>query len=207
MMTKNFSFAALALTALATLTSCGQEQPATSQSNYILIGPGTEGLVYRAKNETVNICEKSQNPDDKSAQREFLKIGLKLWWDALEVADKEITYDKSGAECDLTVVVKRGVHAHAKPSKRPTIVVDVPSGRMGRQRVVTHELGHAYGLADTYAFAEYQESGRMFYPEQARCKSGQPEVSIMCNPEKYDTPQDDDIKGVKHAYRNVFGSD
>lgn len=204
-MKKFLSLSALATIAVAALSSCGAEQPITSKSNYLLIGPGTEGLVYRAKNETVNICEKSQNPSDKSAQRDFLKIGLKLWWDALEVPDKEITYDKSGAECDLTVVVKRGVHAHAKPSKRPTIVIDVPSGRMGRQRVVTHELGHAYGLADTYARSEHQKTGRMFYPEQARCKSGQPEVSIMCNPEKYDTPQDDDIKGVKHAYRNVFG--
>lgn len=198
----------LTLAALMTFTSCGVEQPpVTSESKYILIGPGYEGLVYRSKNETVNICEKSQNPQDKSAQREFLQIGLKLWWSALDLEDKPVTWDKEGAECDLTVVIRRGVHAHAKPGKRPTIVIDVPSGRMGRQRVVTHELGHAFGLSDTYARFEFEETGRMFYPEQQRCKPGQPEQSIMCNPEKYDTPQEDDIAGVKHAYRNVFGDD
>lgn len=198
-------FLTLAALALMTLSSCGTEEPITSKSNYLLIGPGMEGLIYRAKNDSINICETARNSKDKSVQREFFKNGLKLWWAALDLPEKEITYDKQGAECDLTVEVRRGVHAHCMPGKRPKIVVDVPSGRMGRQRVVTHELGHAFGLDDTYALREYKNTGRMSYSEENRCKPGQTDVSIMCNPEKYGEPQDDDIKGVKHAYRNVHG--
>lgn len=204
-MNKILSLSALAVAAAMTLASCGADKPLTSDSDYILIGPGYEGLIYRAKNETVNICENADRPEDKSAQREFLKIGMKLWWDALEIEDKPITWDKPGAECDLKIVIKRGSHARARPGKRPRLILDIPGARMGRQRVVNHELGHAFGLHDTYARSALTADGSIPYSEQPRCKPGQPEQSIMCNPEKYGVPQEDDILGVRHAYRNVHG--
>lgn len=187
------------------LAACGAEQqPLTSNSNYLLIGPGNEGLIYRAKNDSVNVCEKASGGADKSSQRERIKIGMKVWWDALEIEEKPITFDAPGKECDITIEIKRGVHAHVYPGKRPKMAIDGPNGRMGRQRVINHEFGHAFGLDDTYAYSD--SSAPRYYSEDNRCKRGQPEKSIMCNPERYGEPQDDDIKGVKHAFRNVHGS-
>lgn len=186
------------------LSACGAEQqPLTSNTNYLLIGAGYEGLIYRAKNESVNVCETASKGGQKSSQRERIKIGFKVWWDALEIEEKPITFDEPGKECDITIEIRRGVHAHVYPGKRPKMVIDGPNGDMGRQRVINHEFGHAFGLDDTYALST---AGAKYYHEDNRCKRGQPEKSIMCNPERYGEPQDDDIKGVRHAYRNVHGS-
>lgn len=198
----------------ALLASCGINTPVNndSKSNYLLIGPGGEGLVLRAKEDSINICERSENGGDKSSQRKQFEVGMKLWWDALNIAEKPITYDAPGKECDATIIVKPGVHAHVRPSTRPKIYMAAIGESMGRQVVMTHEIGHAVGLADTYAsFLEYNpvpfvKDSPHYYNPEARCKPGQTDVSIMCNPENYPTPQQDDIDGIREVYKNVFGS-
>jgi len=57
--------------------------------------------------------------------------------------------------------------------------------------VLLHEFGHAFALSDTY------QGG-----QSGNCQANQPQA-VMCNT-SFDTPQTDDVAGIRSVYQSTF---
>lgn len=161
--------------------------------NFLKTQAAYAGLSRKVHQATMRVCY--YDTSNSTRRKEVLKTSILKWVAALsDVAKKPLTNSVEivgwgSAGCDLQFVVGNYSVAHAQMGVLPRVNV-APSGWYGSDTVILHELGHAFGLLDTY-------SGR-----GGACQAGQPS-SVMCYASFMEL-KPDDIAGMKSLYRDIF---
>lgn len=185
------------------LASCGSsDDPRPGEESllhFITFGPGVTGLTSRVKQETMTACLSGVSTEGAKAWEENIKSTILKWVKPLRaltstklVEDVEVTLN-GGSGCDLYVTVSSNVHSNTNIGQRPTVNM-APSGYFGSYNVLLHEMGHAFGLSDTYTGGQ-----------SGRCQPGQPQA-VMCNTSFSDL-EADDVKGMAAVFKTAFPGD
>ena len=152
------------------------------------------GLAKKVHNPSIRLCY--TDPSNSAARKEIAKSAILKWVSALTpITNKPLSttveiapWNSQG--CDAYFAVGNYSPANTNMGSVPRVNV-ASSGWYGSETVILHELGHAFGLLDTY-------SGR-----GGSCQAGQPS-SVMCYAKFKDLMQDD-ILGVQAVYRSISG--
>ena len=176
------------LLVFAALSGCGEHTKETSPSQYIIGNSSTAGITRKVQAETIRICYSDSS--DSAQHRQDTQDGVMQWIDALREISKEplaktVELVGSNAPCEAKLYVGNYSPAYTQMGSTPSVHINY-QGWYGSQTVTLHELGHAFGLLDTY-------NGR-----GGSCRSGQPD-SVMCWA-KFETLQPDDIDGVRAVF-------
>jgi hypothetical protein len=206
-------------------SACVANFDKSSRPNYALLPPKTDWLMPLVMNDALDVCllaeptkgddtQNRTNQDVLDRIADQLRVGFETWLTPLRPLSTKISLQGNrlrflGAAdgCEWT-----------KPNtKRASLTVLFNPG-LGRARarlldqsielfrhdsagIVLHELGHAFGLADTYPNEDDT-------PSNVACRSGQPR-SVMC-PHPYiagDEPEalrEDDVQGIKASWCRTF---
>lgn len=187
------------LCAALVLPACGgrASRPGdVSHPDFISFGPNVHGLTEKVKQPDLKVCLAGVDAGSewKLWEGNIQSVVLK-WVDALRpVAAGELTQmvtvtgDQQG--CDAYVRVVPGTWSNTQIGTPPTVNMD-RTGYFAGYNVLLHEFGHAFALSDTY------QGG-----QSGNCQPNQPQA-VMCNT-SFDTPQDDDIKGIRAVYQSTF---
>lgn len=166
--------------------ACKASDPKLSKTKYLTIG--ASGLTKVADNSSVTLCTNnmSRGPDIKNAAG--------MWFAAL---GKSPTIDvKDNGSCAAWVKFESlgDSPSMTTTGSIPDITMNAQSQWYNSFAVLVHEFGHAFGLADTYS-------------DRAAgvCITGQPQQAVMCSPNLYKQPQQDDIVGVREVYKKATG--
>ncbi|MCX6124673.1 MAG: hypothetical protein NTV34_07980 [Proteobacteria bacterium] len=162
--------------------------------NFIKGSKAVAGLAKKVHNPSIRLCY--TDPSNSAARMEIAKSAILKWVSALTpITDKPLATIVeiaawNSAGCDAYFAVGNYSPANTSMGSVPRVNV-ASSGWYGSETVILHELGHAFGLLDTY-------NGR-----GGSCQSGQPS-SVMCYAKFKDLMQDD-ILGVQAVYRSISG--
>ncbi len=190
------------LAAAFSLQACGSRekgQGGVSHPNFISFGPSVHGLTEKVKKPEIRICLVGVDAGSEWEKWEGnIQSAVLKWVDALRpVAQGELTQTvlvtDGTTNCDAFVKVVPGTWSNTQIGSVPTVNMD-RTGYFASFTVLLHEFGHAFALADTY------QGG-----QSGNCKPNQPQA-VMCNT-SFDTPQDDDVTGVRSVYKSTFPND
>lgn len=187
---------------LSLLTGCSDLSD-QSELNFIPWSQSSirQSSLRHARQPSFKIClNGSMNSNDLQRVQNWAARSVLTWLRAVKVIDNEVQgkIEFSCQSSHLTISLRPGGGTSFASPGKANIYMTRPYGTW------THELGHAFaGLSDTY-------SGR----SAGVCKSGHPQ-SLMCwgaygpraNPDTWSTLWEDDIKGIHHTYKVVFGSE
>jgi hypothetical protein len=181
------------LVSFAVLAGCGQARPSTSSEQYYVLDPAYFGVIKHVKEDSIAICVDGMTKTEQWS--EWTVTSVKHWLDTIRslsttpvatdvrlVGSDEGACRTADAEVDLS---PQNFRAYTNIGARPVIHVSRQDARSGH--VILHELGHAFGLDDTYN-----------KPDTNR----QPD-SVM-KTATFDAPQADDIAGMKDLYGQAY---
>lgn len=160
---------------------------------FIKAAPQYAGLTAKVHKPVLSICYSDH--DQSLSRRQSVINSIQTWIKAFEdVAKKPLTsrvdivsWQTPG--CDAYVGVGSSVAvANTQMGVTPYVQMQ-PSGWFGSETVLLHEMGHAFGLLDTYV-----GSG-------GACQVGQP-ASVMCTAKLMHLTSDD-IQGVQSLYKQL----
>jgi hypothetical protein len=184
--------AALALGLALIAAGCGV-QPGTSRTEYKPLDRSYEGVLRKIEHPTITICLKGLDASDQWAT--WTRESVLKWIaplrerSAVPLADT-VTFATAGAACtsaDAEVnLYAQNFRAYTQIGSRPAIFVSRQDARDGH--VIFHELGHAFGMGDTYGLPD----------------SGSQPDSVM-KTARFDTLQDDDLRGIRYLYDRMKG--
>ena len=189
----HFRACLLSLVSAAVLAGCGQTRPTTSNTQYYVLDSAYFGVIKHVKEQTVTVCIDGMT---KTEQWATWTVGsVKHWLDTVRplsptpvATDVQLVGSDEGACRAADAQVKLSpdnFRAYTNVGARPVINVSRQDARSGH--VILHELGHAFGLDDTYN-----------KPDTDR----QPD-SVM-KTARFDAPQADDIAGMKDLYQQAY---
>lgn len=187
---------------LAVLTGCS-DMAEESQLNFIPWSQSSirQSSIRHARQPVFKIClSGSMNSQDLARAQNWSARSVLTWLRAVKVIDNQVggKIEFSCQSSHLTISLRQGGGTSFASPGKANIYLTRPYGTW------THELGHAFaGLSDTY-------SGR----SAGVCRSGHPQ-SLMCwgaygpraNPEEWSTLWTDDVAGIHHTYKVVFGGE
>lgn len=151
------------------------------------------GLLRVVHNHTIKICYFDK--DNSKRRKEVVRAETLKWLDRLRSqSQRKITSNVEigpwrSSDCDAFLEAGSHSVANTTMGNKPHIKIQ-ETGWYGSDTVILHELGHAFGLLDTY-------EGR-----GGKCKPNQPK-SVMCTA-NFSEPQSDDEQGIQALYRRVF---
>jgi hypothetical protein len=172
---------------LAPIFACGRtEQRNFSDVKYRLASPLNAGLTRQVKNETIRVCY--SDASNSAAHRNDVEFAILEWIRPLRSqSDTPLTNAvklvSRGQPCDVAVSVGNYSPAYTDMGNLPSVHIN-SSGWYGSKTVTLHEMGHAFGLLDTY-------NGR-----GGSCQTGQPE-SVMCRASFTALKADDELGIIK----------
>jgi hypothetical protein len=173
------------------LTACGEVPPSSSQPLYRAADPAYAGLIKYVQEPVLKICYSDST--NSTTRPDMVAKKVMKWIDALrEVSDKPLAGSVEivapDAECHGKVYVGGYSPAYTNMGTTPIVHINY-SGWYGSSTVTLHELGHAFGLLDTY------NGGG------GSCQGNQPD-SVMCWA-SYEDLQEDDIAGIRAVWASV----
>ncbi len=180
---------------LALSPACRPRQDVDSAVNFR--AAQSPGLVAVADKPIVRICVNWLGLRDKEVHDAATSwfIGLEAVNKSHAVPDVQVVPDSNGF-CDAQVNLTDlgGAPANTYLQAQPVINWDKnPDTWFGSYNVLVHEMGHAFGLLDTYV-VEAGGSGKA-----GNCYEGQPHDAVMCSP-FWPHPMADDVNGVRSRY-------
>lgn len=185
----------LGMTAVAVMfVSCGKpDSSGDSELKYIVSGKAYAGLLRKVHNPSIKLCMGTSAA--VVAHKDDVAHAITEWTNALaDITTKPVTHTTefvalNDPKCDAVVNIGNYNPANTSMGNRPVVNLAY-NGWFGSRTVTLHEFGHAFGLGDTY-------EGR-----GGRCQTKQPD-SVMCRA-SYDTLKQDDIDGIRQAYKNAL---
>jgi hypothetical protein len=185
------ALAALTLCLPIVATGCG-EKPTLSSTEYKPLGRSYEGLLRKIENAEIRLCLTGFDESDQWAS--WTRESVLKWLAPLRelssvpLAD-EVTFVAGGACAGADAQINlysQYFRAYTEIGSRPAIYVSRQDARGGH--VIFHELGHAFGMGDTYGLPD----------------SGSQPDSVM-KTATFDELQDDDLQGIRYLYDRMTG--
>jgi hypothetical protein len=182
------------------IPACGQAPSTDSSLKWELYDVSAKGYPYSLINKVDNREIKVYIEGEESLLRTHITESIQMWTDPLPVSVK-VSFVESRFEADLAVLIIPKI-----TGKREWTTIglyDIPEITLyqGHKRtVLLHEMGHAFGLKDTYVVYKDPVTGA----ETAVCDLEGPQPqSIMClggNGQYQLYP--DDKAGIQQLYAN-----
>ncbi len=206
---------ALSLALGSLLSGCGSSDQDSQTKFNVLANPH---LIGKVKDGTLTIDVGGANLPAKGAARDALDADIRRavakWVEPLAIFGHDpnpsvnITHCSDPDEKNNLACLKLPFFSFFKPDLRFYIEKDIRSyytngtihlDPKGGFDTILHEMGHAFGLGDTYA-----EGG--WFCDIHHGKFAPSSTSVMCNADFSDL-QTDDIAGIQHLYCQKFPSD
>ncbi len=182
---------AITLAVSIILIGCGtsSEDPA-SDSKHILLSEHEVGLTAKVYKYSIDVCMSGVTDSELDG---LVELSIKKWLRPIRELDGRVTSNVSFScpgDIEIHASTELG-RSFTRTGLYPSLYLNLRANYVEYELV--HELGHAFGLGDTYEEQTYS------------CMPGQP-ASVMCNANSAFL-QPDDINGIREMFKRSYGYD